>query len=64
MTTACEFLDACTLMANLRRHVWRVYYETYCHDSHHRCERNRLYLEDKPVPRDLLPYGGRLNKGI
>jgi hypothetical protein len=38
----------------------RVYREMYCEGNPEACERRALRMAGRPVPENLLPYGGKL----
>lgn len=63
---ACDRIDRCrplfeqfSIKASLR--VWVA---QYCESDFARCERLKLALQGKPVPRNLLPNGRMLKVGL
>ena len=56
----CQFLDGCPMFKYFRRSAQRAYVAMYCQGDYARCQRRKLRLAGKPVPENLLPFGGTL----
>jgi hypothetical protein len=61
MDNHCQFVDGCPIFAYFNRTAKKVYLAMYCEGSYIRCQRRQLRLLGRPVPPDLLPYGGSLS---
>ncbi len=59
-TKACQFIDGCTMFEYFTRAAKAVYLNMYCNGYYADCERRKLRLEGKPVPKNLLPNGNTL----
>ena len=60
MDDMCQFLEGCPMFELLNRYAKTVYIDMYCRGNYARCQRRRLRVAGDMVPKDLLPYGGRL----
>ena len=58
----CPNLDGCPMFQYFREYAKDVYQRLYCFgDYANTCLRFKLKQEGKPVPPDLLPFGGTLH---
>lgn len=60
MGETCDYLEGCPMFKYFNRVARRVYGDMYCKGDYARCERRKLRLAGRPVPENLLPYGGKL----
>jgi hypothetical protein len=60
MAGQCEFLDGCPMFKYFRNSAKRVYVGFYCRGKYETCRRRQLRLAGQPVPKNLLPHGGKL----
>ena len=62
MDQSCEYLEGCPMFKYFREFVKQVYIDMYCMGMYEKCRRRKLRVAGKPVPENLLPYGGKLWK--
>jgi hypothetical protein len=62
MDHCCEYLEDCPIFKYLREFVKQAYMDMYCAGDYEKCRRRKLRVAGKPVPENLLPYGGQLWK--
>ncbi len=62
MQKQCEYLEACPMFHYFRRVAQKVYQEVYCQGDYVLCHRRKLRVAGEPVPKNLLPHGGKLWK--
>jgi hypothetical protein len=60
MDRGCEYLEGCLILKYLRGFEKETYVEMYCEGTYVKCRRRKLHVAGKPVPENLLPYGGKL----
>jgi len=60
MAQSCEFVEECPIYKYFRVQARHVFMQLYCEGDFASCERRKLRLAGRPVPKNLLPHGGLL----
>jgi hypothetical protein len=56
----CPYIEGCPMFQYFRSYAKKVYMESYCEGNFEKCKRYILRTSGQPVPKNLLPHGGKL----